>query len=218
MFIFLDESGCLGFDFTKRKTSKKFVITILVLKNYDSFQGVRSAVRRTLKNKVHKNKTEKKKTDELKGTKTTLSVKEYFYQKMPREGWVVYTVVLNKPRVHAQLRTKSGKKKLYNFLARFLLEKVDLSEAGDRVNLVMDRCKNKEEIRDFNSYVANQLEGLLPLHIPLHITHESSQANPGLQAVDLFCWGIAKKYEQGDYKWYNNFRNNIKFETEYLQK
>ena len=30
MFIFLDESGDLGFDFDKAKTSRYFVITLLV--------------------------------------------------------------------------------------------------------------------------------------------------------------------------------------------
>lgn len=33
MIIFLDASGDLGFDFTKPKTSRKFVITLLVWKN-----------------------------------------------------------------------------------------------------------------------------------------------------------------------------------------
>ena len=77
---------------------------------------------------------------------------------MPKEGWGIYTVVLNKPRVNSDLRTKQGKKKLYNFLARFILEKLDLSEAGQTVNLIMDRSKNKEEIRDFNNYVENHLQ------------------------------------------------------------
>jgi len=45
-------------------------------------------------------------------------------------------------------------------MTRFILEKVDLSKTGEAVNLIIDRCKNKEEICDFNNYVANQLEGL----------------------------------------------------------
>jgi len=35
MIIFLDESGDLGFDFNKPKTSCKFVITLLVCQNLD---------------------------------------------------------------------------------------------------------------------------------------------------------------------------------------
>ncbi|MCD4764530.1 MAG: DUF3800 domain-containing protein [Desulfobacterales bacterium] len=115
------------------------------------------------------------------------------------------------------MRSKKGKKKLYNFMARFILEKVDLSKTGDAVNLIIDRSKNREEIRDFNKYVANQLEGLLPLKVPLYITHELSQHNVGLQAVDLFCWGLYRKYEKNDTAWYNIFIKAVKFEDEYLK-
>lgn len=84
------------------------------------------------------------------------------------------------------------------------------------MTLVVDRCKNREEIRDFNSYVENQLDSLLPLDVPLNIYHEISQANPGLQAVDMFCWGIFRKYECGDVAWYEYYAEKIRFETEDL--
>lgn len=145
-----------------------------------------------------------------------MAIKKYFYRHIPKNGWRIYSVALNKVRVDEHLRTKQGKKKLYNFLARFLLEHVDLACAAPAVTLVMDRCKNKEEIKDFNSYVANQLESLLPLNVPLNIYHESSQENPGLQAVDLFCWGIYRKYEMKDMEWYQEYREKVAFETEYL--
>lgn len=217
MVILLDESGDLGFDFTKAKTSRKFVITLLVCDGADAMDGFKKAVRRTLKNKLNHRKAGSRVVQELKGTGTTLEIKEYFIRQIPADGWRIYAVVLNKRRVDAPLRTPRGKKKLYNFLARFLLEHVDLSSVAPAVTLVTDRCKNKEEIRDFNSYVANQLESLLPLNVPLNIYHECSQANPGLQAVDLFCWGIFRKYESGDAAWYERFAGRIAFETEYLR-
>jgi len=212
----LDESGDLGFDFNKRKTSKKFVITLLVCDDKETALQFKKAVRRTLRNKVnHKRKS--KLVQELMGARTSHEVKEYFFRNLPASGWQIYSVVLNKERVFPRLRTKQGKKKLYNFLARFLLEKVDLQGHGETVNLITDRCKNKEEIRDFNHYVANQLEGLLPLNVPLYITHERSQDNAGLQVVDLLCWGLFRKYELKDAKWYDVFKETVKFEDEYLK-
>ena len=216
MIIYLDESGDLGFDFRKPKTSRKFVITLLVCDGATSAKGFRVAARRTLKNKLNHKKRQGRVVQELKGTGTALDIKKYFYRHIPENGWCIYSVALNKVRVDEHLRTKLGKKKLYNFLARFLLEHVDLTYAAPAVTLVMDRCKNKEEIKDFNSYVANQLESLLPLNVPLNIYHESSQENPGLQAVDLFCWGIYRKYEMEDVEWYQEYRDKIAFETEYL--
>ena len=216
MIVYLDESGDLGFDFSKPKTSRKFVITLLVCDAAGGADGFKRATRRTLKNKLNHKKGKSRTIQELKGTNTTMAVKEYFYRHAPDDGWRIYTVALNKVRVDTPLRSKQGKKKLYNFLARFLLEHVDLSCAAPAVTLVIDRCKNKEEVKDFNSYVANQLESLLPLNVPLNIYHESSQANPGLQAVDLFCWGIFRKYESRDLEWYRAYQNMIAFETEYL--
>lgn len=216
MIIYLDESGDLGFDFNKPKTSRKFVITLLVCQNRDAIDCFRKAVSRTLKNKLNHKKGDRK-VQELKGTGTSFEVKQYFYRHLLSDGWQLYTVVLNKTRVNDDLRKPHTKKKLYNFLARFILEKIDLNNAAPAVTLVTDRCKNREEIHDFNSYVANQLEAMLPLNVPLNIYHERSHDNQGLQAVDLFCWGIFRKYEMGDSEWYDVYRDAIAFETEYLK-
>ena len=135
MFIFLDESGDLGFDFGKPKTSRHFVIALLVCDDKLTQTGIRTAVSRTLKNKLNQKKTNKRFVTELKGSQTTLEIKQYFYRQMPDSGWRIYSVTLNKSRVEAHLRTREGKKKLYNFLARFLLEKVKFPEHLDRVHL-----------------------------------------------------------------------------------
>jgi len=217
VIIYLDESGDLGFDFAKPHTSKKFVVTLLVCDDKISADGFRKAVRRTLKNKLNQRKTGRRIVSELKGINTTHKVKEYFYRNLPPSGWKLYAIVLNKDRVYARLRNRPGKKKLYNFLARFLLEKVNMADAGPVVNLVVDRCKNTSEIKDFNTYIINQLEALLPLNVPLYITHELSQNNPGLQAVDLFCWGVFRKYEWNDMAWHQVFRRDIAYEDEYLK-
>ncbi|MDA8415385.1 MAG: DUF3800 domain-containing protein [Desulfobacteraceae bacterium] len=74
MIIYLDESGDLGFDFNKPKTSRKFVITLLVCQNRDAIDCFRKAVSRTLKNKINHKKGDRK-VQELKGTGTSFEVK-----------------------------------------------------------------------------------------------------------------------------------------------
>jgi len=216
MIIYLDESGDLGFDFDRKNPSRKFVITILVCNGRQVSREFRKAVRRTIKNKLNRKKAKRKQVQELKGTRSTIAVKQYFYRQCPDKGWQIYTLALNKKRVYDNLQSPAGKKKLYNFLARFLLQKVDLRNPGNAVTLVIDKSKNKDEIADFNIYMANQLEALLPLEVPLNIYHERSHQNAGLQAVDLFCWGVFRKYERNDLEWYRIFRSKIIFETEYL--
>ncbi|MGQ3685948.1 MAG: DUF3800 domain-containing protein [Candidatus Loosdrechtia sp.] len=78
MFIFLDESGDLGFDFKKRKTTKKFVITLLVCVSDETRHEFTKSIRRTLKNKLNRKKNNSRHVTELKGTGTTIDIKKYF--------------------------------------------------------------------------------------------------------------------------------------------
>ena len=215
MFIYLDESGDLGFDFTK-KTSKKFVVTLLVCNSARARKAFEKAVRRTLKNKLNRGKKKTRIVVELKGTKTTLQVKQYFLGHVDDDGWGIYTLALNKQRVNANLRTRPGRQKLYNFLSRFLIEKLPLEKVTENVELVVDSCKNRAEKKDFNEYLGNQLQAMLPLNTAFHIVHQQSTEAAGLQAVDLFCWGIFRKHEASDTAWYNVFKGKIKYETVYF--
>jgi hypothetical protein len=217
MFIYLDESGDLGFDFQKRKTTGKFIITLLVCNSEPARREFDKAVRRTLKNKLNRKKKNSRLVSELKGTGTNIDVKKYFFRNIKNDEWSIYALILNKSRVESHLQTRIGKKKLYNFLARFLMEQLNLSNVQRNVELIVDRCKNKEEVRDFNQYLVNQLEALLPLNTNLNILHLTSQESTGLQAVDLFSWGIFRKYENNDIEWYKVYGDKVSFETEYLR-
>jgi len=218
MFIYLDESGDLGFDFGKAKTTRKFIVTALVCFSQTAEKDFKKAVRRTLRNKVNRRKNKSRWAGELKGTNTSLEVKRYFLDQIRYQDWAVYALVLNKARVNEPLRTKVGKKKLYNFLARLLIGRLPLRQTTTNVRLIVDRSKNRDEISDFNQYVENHLQATLPLNTGLTIEHLTSHERAGLQAVDLFCWGIARKYERGDLVWYNLFKHMVRYEDEYLRQ
>ena len=215
MYIYLDESGDLGFDFTKAKTTKKFVITLLLCEDQNTNRQSQKAVRRTLR-KLNRRKRKSRRIEELKGTGTTLAAKEYFFRHLKSDGWHLYTLVLNKERIRPELQAKKAKPRLYNYLARHLIEKLPLRTTFTNVRLVVDRSKNIQEIQDFNQYVRNQIEALLPLNTGFAIEHLTSKESAGLQAVDLFCWGIFRKYESGDCDWYRIYSSRIRYETEYL--
>jgi hypothetical protein len=123
MFIYLDESGDLGFDFTKAKTSRKFMITLLVCHSQSAQRDIKKAIYRTLRNKINRKKKDRSRLKEMKGAKTTLEIKRYFYKHIQNDEWVLYSVVLNKQRVFENLKTPLGRNRLYNYLSRFLLDK-----------------------------------------------------------------------------------------------
>lgn len=214
MYIYLDESGDLGFDFGKEATTSYFVITLLVVKNQWNLRKIDKAVERTLKNKINVRKKGKRPESELKGSKTDISIKKYFYRQIEHADFAIYTIALNKKRVYEDLQKK--KERLYNYISRLVIEKIPFSAVKTKVIIALDRRKSKGEIGEFNWYLFTQLKGLLPPKIPLEIFHHASFESKGIQAVDMFCWGIFRKYERRDPKWYKIFREKIKFETKYL--
>lgn len=215
MFVYLDESGDLGFDFTKGGTTRFFVVTLLIVDNYEDNRSLERAVERTLKNKIRKRRNIKNLSAELKGTRTKHSVKAYFLKQLGRCKFRIISLILNKAQIVPELR--ESKKKLYNYAARLLLEKCPFREARERIVLALDKSINRRGIREFNQYLLLQLHGLLPDDIPIQIDHMLSHESKGIQAVDLFSWGIFRKYERGDDDWYALFKEKISLESVSLQ-
>lgn len=211
MVLYLDESGDLGFDFSKRGTTPYFVITVLLCRTKGSDKSIQQSVKRTLRNKMGKN------TEELKGVNTTISIKKYFLKHIKNSEWDIYSVILNKLRVNLELQNKQGKKRLYNYLSRVLIEQVKFPKEVPSMTLVVDKMKNKKDIEDFNQYLENQLSAHLLLNCIFYPYHKDSKEHPGLQAVDLFCWGIFRKYMANDQEWYKCFQEKIKYESVYLK-
>ncbi len=150
----------------------------------------------------------------MKGTHTSFAVKGYFWKQVRSADFALYTLAVNKDRVNKSLRKVPDR--LYNYVTRLLLQRCPLGDATDRVILTIDRSKNKAEQADFNRYLTQQVQALLPPEIPLNIYHAASESSAGIQAADLFCWGIFRKYEVGDETWYQVFQEKILCETLFL--
>jgi hypothetical protein len=101
---------------------------------------------------------------------------------------------------------------LYNYVARKVIDQIPFNEELRRVALVIDKSKSKKEVKEFNKYLRAQLQAVIAPSVLLEIDHMPSEAEKGLQAVDMFCWGIFRKYEFNDDIWYQLFANKIEFE------
>jgi hypothetical protein len=211
-YLYLDESGDLGFDFINKKPSSFFTICILATSSRESFLQIGRSVRKTLSRKLGKPK--KQKTFELKGTATTLDIKKYFWRQVSDCQFGLYAITLNKRRVYNEL--SKNKERVYNFVARQVIDKIPFEKADNRVQIVVDKCKARPEILDFNNYIFRQLEGRINPSIPVNINHSSSHEDAVLQAVDLFAWGIFRKYERSDREWFDIFRGKMLFDGKYL--
>lgn len=145
-----------------------------------------------------------------------MEVKEYFYKQVKGIKFGVYSITLNKKRLFEKL-TKN-KERVYNYVARQVIDKIPFEKAnGIRIELILDKCKGKPEIEEFNSYIRRQLEARIEPNTPLDIYHWESHKNFGLQACDLFCWGIFQKYERKNSEWLDTYKSKVIFNEVYLR-
>lgn len=210
-YLYLDESGDLGFDFVNKKPSKFFTVAILALSTHDANRQLIKAAKITLRRKLNNTKHQRRIIQELKGTGTTIEVKKYFFDKAKKIKFGIYSITLNKKKVFERLA--KDKPRIYNYIARKVLDQIPFEKNnGDRVELILDKSMAKPEIEEFNSYIRRQLEGRLSPVIPLDIYHWLSHENYGLQAADLFSWGIFQKYERQNIEWHDVFMEKIRFD------
>ena len=216
LYLYLDESGDLGFDFVNKKPSKFFTVAILFLNTTEANRKLIKAVKVTLRRKLNPPNKRKRIVRELKGSATLLDIKKYFYKQVKEINFDIYSITLNKRRVYERL-TKE-KSRVYNFVARQVLDHIPFDKnRNERVELIIDKSMSKPEIAEFNSYIRRQLEARLNPKTPLDIYHWKSHETQGLQAADMFCWGIFEKYERQKEDWYNIFKKDkVKFDEQYL--
>ncbi len=212
-YLYLDESGDLGFDFIHKKPSNFFTVTILVVKGMENNRTLINAVKKTIKRKLDPKRKRKSIDTELKGERTSIKVKEFFYKQLADIPVEIFCMTMNKRRAFSMLADE--KHRIYNYMARLVLEQITFDKTPVRVELIIDKSKNKPQMQEFNSYVINHLQGKLDPHIPLDIYHRASDQEPGLQAADMFSWGVFRKYERRDTEWLRFFNDRVHYDGQY---
>lgn len=212
LYLYLDESGDLGFDFVNKKPSAFFTICVLAIKGRDNDRAFANVVRAVLR-RQHFLGTNKE-GPELKGSTAAKGLKAFFYRKASHIDFKLYSVTLNKKRVYPQLA--EDKDRIYNYIARLALEHVNFHDAAVRVIMTVDKSKSRQGVLEFDDYIISQIKALIDPLVPLNIIHVNSHESPGLQAVDMFTWGIFRKYERADLEWFNVFKARICLDRVYL--
>lgn len=212
-YLYLDESGDLGFDYVNKRPSKFFTILILAIKREYNRQLINS-VKHTLKRKLNRKRNKKRTIQELKATSTTLGIKKYFFKQVERLPFALFCLTLNKRKVYERLTRE--KERVYNYVARLVLDQIRFENADQQVELIVDRSKSQKQIREFNEYIINQLKARINPKVPLNINHENSIVYKGLQAADLFSWGVFRKYEKQKCDWFDVFKGKVKLDEQFL--
>ncbi len=202
-YIFLDESGDLGFDKTKKRSSKYFLITFLFSNDK---RPIEKAVKLTYLSLI---KTHKQKSDTLHCYREKLITRTRLLTKLSQKNIKIMTVYLNKSKVYTKLRNE--KDVLYNFVTNILLDRIctkKLIPIDEKIVLIASRKEtNKFLNQNFKNYLCNQAKNnhKIDLKVEIKTPHEEKS----LQAVDFLSWSIFRKYEYDDESYYEIFKDKI---------
>lgn len=199
-YIFLDESGDLGF---KKTSSKWFLFAIAIINKPRTLERIVKNIWRQLKKKH-------KKLGELHAYHSDAATKTRILKRLNEVGDLkVLCVILNKAKVYVDLQNQ--KNYLYNYTANILLDRLHKNGTlapDESIHLFIDRRDTKKRLREnFINYLTDSMkkrrEG--SFKIELHSSHE----NKSLQAVDFISWAIFRKYERNDYEFYEIIKDKI---------
>ncbi|MFA6160058.1 MAG: DUF3800 domain-containing protein [Parcubacteria group bacterium] len=202
-YIFLDESGDLGFN-SNKKSSKYFVVTFLFVENKGPIEKVikkvaRNLSRRELKKYVGVLHACKEKPKTITKVLSMLSEKDIS----------VLSIYLNKAKVYTKLQDE--KHVLYNYVSNILLDRLlskKLIPINSQVHLIASRRETNKFLNiNFKNYLKNQVKNNHKVNINIEVKIPSGEKC--LQAVDFICWAIYQKRERGDESYYNIIKQKI---------
>lgn len=206
-YIFLDESGELGF---KTTSSQYFIITLLSCDEGELYT-LRRIIRK-IRQKIIKKKI--KKYPELKGNNSSDKIRFNVLQKFIQTNSEIFVVILEKSKVYEYLKNK--KDKLYNYISNLILNECSLED--NHVCLVVDKSKTNRSLReDFNNYIRKNLNQKNQ-SCNLIIKHENSQKEGCLQVLDFVSWAIFRNYEYKDSRFINIIKDKIVIKKEVFEK
>jgi hypothetical protein len=203
-FIFLDESGDLGFNFNKKRTSQYFIITFLFVPNKKrSIEKVIKKTYKTLPKKV------RKKVNLLHATKEKPITRRRLLFSLNKENCIVMSIYLNKKNVYTHLQNE--KQVLYNYVTNILLDRIYSKKyipKNSKIELIASRREtNKFLNENFNNYLELQAKNNYKANLNIQIKTPAQEKC--LQAVDFISWAIFRKHEYKDNDYYNIIKSKI---------
>lgn len=200
IYVYLDESGDLGFNFSSG-SSKVFVVTFIEtnLEKNQLDKILKITKQRTIKK-------DKLKKIEVKGTTATDRTKKFLINLILKEDIKIKSIVINKLGLYSNLR--ENKEKLYNWINGMILNECSNGE----IELIVDkRHKKNSFIEDYNQYIKTKINSN-----SIKIQHKFSHSESGLQIVDVFCNSIFRAFEYDNLELYSLFKKKAKISKRFF--
>lgn len=203
MYLFMDESGCLGFDFSKKKTSKYFVVTCLFTESKRPLEKIVKKVHGGLRQQLHKH------SGVLHCTKEKKITRQRLLNLLREKDCSIMTIYLNKRKVYTHLQDE--KHVLYNYVTNILLDRIFSKRFTSEIEYVTliasKRETNKFLNENFSSYINRKVTNTHKIQFTVQIKTPAEEKS--LQVVDFVSWAIFHKYEYGDYSYYDLIKDRV---------
>jgi len=208
-YIFMDESGDLGFNENKGKTSKNFVIAFLFSESKNTLDKIVKKVFNTLPQNI-----KKKHSGTFHCYKEQSKVRLKLLNLLKEKTNISIMIIrLNKNNIWTDL--KQEKNILYNHVVNILLNRVfskKLIPINNKVVFVQSqRETNKLLNENFKEYISQQVKKNHGVELSVEIKRPSAEKS--LQIVDFISWSVFRKYEHNDDTYYNVIKSLIKEDT-----
>ena len=202
-FIFLDESGDLGFN-PKKKNSKYFVITVISTEDKKPIEKIVKNIHSSLRKKV------KRLSGGILHTyKERPTTRKRLLKLLSQKDCAIITIFLNKSKVHTKLQNE--KHVLYNYVTNILLDRIMSKKLVNKKTLIKliaaKRETNKFLNENFKDYLKKQVRENHELRLEVEI--KTPNEEKALQAVDFASWAIFRKYELKDGSYYNLIKSKV---------
>lgn len=204
VYIFLDESGDLGFT---RDGSRYFILTSVIMKRpFDLY--------RTLDDLRYTCLEEGSEFEYFHCANNTRSVRDRVFDLLgagmtesPADSLIV-----EKPKTGPALQDKERfYPEMLAYLIRHVLNRPAIAASGE-VIMITDTPPLQRRRNATEKAVKNTLAKMLHRGVPYRVVHHSAKVHYGLQIADYCSWAIFRKYEVGDTSAYNKIQSAIQSE------
>lgn len=198
-YVFIDESGEFGMDFTKDKTSKYFVITALETTDKKPIEKAVTRVFKSIKSK--------KRINSLHANRDSDAIRKKLLSELAKCDFRITAVVIDKKK-----QVLGDFHSVYKGLLRATMSYTafyciyEAKPAPAEISLCISRLHTKTSLNEdiVNIFSNNKRDDLI---VKTEIKPPNTERC--LQAVDFISWAIFRKFEYGDESFFKIIKSKI---------
>lgn len=209
IYVFLDESGDLGF---KRKSSKVFVVAYVITTNPENMRIRVKRLRKRLKSTRRRKRIV---LNEFKFNRDSKKIRMILFNLLKELDFEIGYVVIDKNYVKYELRDKPTV--LYNYLTvHFVITNILSGYNPDKIIFTLDKSLPRSSRVTYDYYFTNKLHWRSLIQgnkkFSRHeVKHVDSRGEVCIQVADYIAGAAYRKFEFSDPTYYNMIKDKIVF-------